>query len=91
MHLVHKLAYSFLDSIVQSDAPLLMSPQQQALCAVYHALKHYGMPNDVILSRYARKAAAGGSGVGQMKSVIDALEVGHAEYIACGSEECCLD
>ena len=47
-------ARSCVDSIVQSEALLLMSPQQQALCAVCTALKNYGMPADVCLGRYTR-------------------------------------
>lgn len=52
----HKLAYSFADSIVQSTAPLTMRPQQQALCAVCHALCKYGMSHEDAVARYVRSA-----------------------------------
>lgn len=47
-------ARSCVDSIVQSEALLLMSPQQQALSAVCTALMNYGMPADVCVRRYTR-------------------------------------
>lgn len=52
--LIASYSRSCVDSIVQSDALLLMSPQQQALCAVCTALKNYGMPPDACLRRYTR-------------------------------------
>lgn len=58
LQLVHKLAKSFADSIVQSTAPLTMRPQQQALCAVCHALMHYGMPREAVLQHYAAAASS---------------------------------
>lgn len=47
-------ARSCVDSIVKSEALLVMSPQQQALCAVCTALENYDMPADGCLRRYTR-------------------------------------
>lgn len=52
----HKLAHSMTNSIIQSDAPLTMCPQQQALCAVCHALVKGGLKQQDVLARYASKA-----------------------------------
>lgn len=54
--MTYKLARSFLDSMLQSDAVLTMTPQQQALCAVCHALEKHGMPQKAVLQRYAGHA-----------------------------------
>jgi hypothetical protein len=54
LDLIASYSRSCVDSIVQSEALLLMSPQQQALSAVCTALKNYGMPGDVCLRRYTR-------------------------------------
>ena len=54
LELIASYARSCVDYIVQSDALLLMSPHQQALCAVCTALENYGMPPDVCLRRYTR-------------------------------------
>jgi hypothetical protein len=56
LELVGKLARSFVDSIIQSDAVLLMTPQQQALCAVCHSLHKHGMPIQTTLQRYVKLA-----------------------------------
>lgn len=53
---VGRLARSFVDSIIKSDAVLLMTPQQQALCAVCHALQKHGMAPQTVLQRYAALA-----------------------------------
>lgn len=74
---VHKLAYSFADSIVQSAAPLTMRPQQQALCGVCHALCKHGMPHEDIVARYvrcARSSSAGADAEGEA-ALRDALQV----------------
>jgi hypothetical protein len=74
LQLTHKLAYSFLDSMLQSSAPLTMRPQQQALCAVCHALVKYGMTRQAVLERYAAKAT-GGALNGNSADVVQALDV----------------
>eukprot|EP00892_Ulva_mutabilis_P007192 jgi/Ulvmu1/4845/UM020_0131.1 len=58
LNMTYKLARSFLDSMLQSDAVLTMTPQQQALCAVCHALEKHGMPQNGVLDRYANHASA---------------------------------
>lgn len=70
--LIAKLARSFLDSMIQSDAVLAMTPQQQALCAVCHALEKNGMPRQDVLQRYAQHAS---SNADEQQSVIDELQV----------------
>lgn len=47
----------YLDSMTHSDAVLLMSPQQQALCAVCEGLKRHGMPEDVCGRRYSARVS----------------------------------
>jgi hypothetical protein len=54
LHLIASYSRSCVDSIVQSEALLLMPPQQQALSALCTALNHYGMPVDVCVRRYTR-------------------------------------
>lgn len=58
---VHKLSYSFADAITRSDAPLLMSPHQQGLCAVAHSLQKYGLTADAVVERYAGLMPKGGA------------------------------
>lgn len=76
LKLAQKLAYSFADSIMQSTAPLTMRPQQQALCAVCHALVKYGMEKEAVLMRYVDKACLGRENATlDQECMVDALEV----------------
>jgi hypothetical protein len=76
LKLAHKLAYSFADSIMQSTAPLTMRPQQQALCAVCHALVKYGMEKEAVLMRYMEKACLGcEDATVERECMLDALKV----------------
>lgn len=68
----YKLARSFLDSMLQSDAVLTMTPQQQALCAVCHALEKHGMPQQAVLQRYASHASADAE---RQQAVVQQLQV----------------
>lgn len=70
--LISKLARSFLDSMIQSDAVLSMTPQQQALCAVCHALEKNGMPRQAVLQRYAEHAS---SNADEQQSLVNELQV----------------
>lgn len=72
LNMIYKLARSFLDSMIQSDAVLILTPQQQALCAVCHALERNGMPRQAVLQRYAQHASANAD---EQQSVVDELQV----------------
>lgn len=71
LNMIYKLARSFLDSMIQSDAVLILTPQQQALCAVCHALERNGMPRQAVLQRYAQHASANAD---EQQSVVDELQ-----------------
>jgi hypothetical protein len=93
LKLAHKLAYSFTDSVLQSSAPLTMRPQQQALCAVCHALVKYGMPKETAVERYAMKAqgGAGAQAPPGREAVIQAIKVQcHCALAQCTMPHCAL-
>lgn len=72
LNMIYKLARSFLDSMIQSDAVLIMTPQQQALCALCHALEKNGMTRQAVLQRYAGHAT---SNAAEQQAVMDELQV----------------
>lgn len=83
---LHKTSHSHADSIVRSDAALMVAPHHQALCAVVRALKGLELSEDAILQRYAVLAAEHSDKIASDR-VLERMQALHADverlYLAC--------